>query len=217
MKKHFIYMTALLVGLVMAVASCKDSKKAGADENGTEQKAQKLTKITSAADLDNIDVDNLDLDDLKNLEDLDGLDDLKIDELTETQANNLLKVMMLVANKAMPETEDEDVKLKGITLDDNDVTFSLEMGKEALKGVPMSMLEMVFNSPDLKSAMIGEMVNGMTSDDSGMDSFFKVVIAAKKNFCMKFIDADSGESAVCRLEGKEMADVMEKAKESEKR
>ncbi len=217
MQKHFFFMTALLMGLVIAVSSCKDSKKADADENGSEkvEKIQKLTKINSAADLDNLDMDNLDLDDLAKLDDLEGLDDLNFDELTESQANNLLKVMMLLANKDMPEIEDEDVKLKGITMEGDDITFGLEMSKEALKGMPISMLEMVLNSPELKEAMMTEMVGGITSGDDDMDSFFKVIIAAKKNFCLKFIDGGNGESAVCRLEGEEMAKLMNAAKETE--
>ena len=92
------------MGLVIAVSSCKDSKKADADENGSDkvEKIQKLTKINSAADLDNLDMDNLDLDDLAKLDDLEGLDDLNFDEIytghsrTPFGKDHLSKVMQLV-------------------------------------------------------------------------------------------------------------------------
>lgn len=210
MKKHLTMAAALMMGILMAFSSCKDAKTAGSNSDNSEQTdgPKKLTKITSAADLDNIDVDNIDTESLKKLEDLEGLDDIDPATLTEKQANNLLKVMMLVANKELPSDEGDGMTLKEVAMEGSDVNFTLEMSKEALQGVPISMFDMIFNDAGMKQAMMTEMVNGMTGDDEDMAMFMKVIIAAKKNFCMKFVDAESGEAATCRLEGAEMAKLM---------
>ena len=215
MKKNFMVLAAVMMGILVAFASCKDNKASGGNNNATEEEetVQKLTKITSAEDLDDLDIDDLDLSDLESLDALEGLDDLNFDELTEKQANTLLAIMAEVANKELPSDEGDGVKLNELSIEGDDVNFCIEMGKEALQGVPISMFDMIFNSPEMKEAMMGEMVNGMTSGDDDMGALFKVIIAAKKNFCMKFVDA--GESAVCRLEGKEMAKLLKASKEEE--
>ena len=61
------------------------------------------------------------------------------------------------------------------------------------------MLEM----PELKEMMMQEMIKGLEGNDD-FNKFLKVVLVAKKDMVIKFVDSESGESANLTLSAAEL-------------
>ncbi|MBO4810658.1 MAG: hypothetical protein J5552_03730 [Prevotella sp.] len=209
MKKHFFFMTALMLGLVMAVASCKDSKKAAADANGEEvtEKVVKektpLKEITSVDELDDLDLENIDLSEF----DENTLDNLDFDNLTEKQANNLLALVAAVGSDELPEDVGDGMTLTDLRIDGDKLVMEMKMAKEALSGITIKQLATVFETPELRKAMSAELMSGMAEDED-MQMFMKVAAAAKKDFCLRFFDGESGDEATLTLLDKELMNML---------
>ena len=212
MKKQFMFISAILLGMVICLASCKDSKKSSwaDEEDGTEQvektkKHKTLTKVTSLDDLADIDLDDLDELDLTEL----GMDDIDFDnfnfeELTQDQADMLLKLVVVVAGKELPEDMGDGMELTALDMKGRDVIFSVEMDMTDV-GISMADFVEVMNMPEMKS----EMMKGMIQDmDDDMAAFLQVMVAAKKNFVMKFIDKNTGDDADLRLKSSELKEML---------
>ena len=212
MKKQFMFISAILLGMVLCLASCKDSKKSSwaDEEDGTEQvektkKHKTLTKVTSLDDLADIDLDDLDELDLTEL----GMDDIDFDnfnfeELTQDQADMLLKLVVAVAGKELPEDMGDGMELTALDMKGRDVIFSVEMDMTDV-GISMADFVEVMNMPEMKN----EMMKGMIQDmDDDMAAFLQVMVAAKKNFVMKFIDKNTGDDADLRLKSSELKEML---------
>lgn len=212
MKKQFMFISAILLGMVICLASCKDSKKSSwaDEEDGTEQvektkKHKTLTKVTSLDDLADIDLDDLDELDLTEL----GMDDIDFDnfnfeELTQDQADMLLKLVVAVAGKELPEDMDDGMELTALDMKGRDVIFSVEMDMTDV-GISMADFVEVMNMPEMKN----EMMKGMIQDmDDDMAAFLQVMVAAKKNFVMKFIDKNTGDDVDLRLKSSELKEML---------
>ena len=212
MKKQFMFLSAILLGMVICLASCKDSKKSSwaDEEDGTEQvektkKHKTLTKVTSLDDLADIDFDDLDELDLTEL-DMDDIDfdNFNFEELTQDQADMLLKLVVAVAGKELPEDKGDGMELTALDMKGRDVIFSLEMDMTDV-GISMDDFVEVMNMPEMKS----EMMKGMIQDkDDDMAAFLQVMVAAKKNFVMKFIDKNTGDDADLRLKSSELKEML---------
>ena len=212
MKKQFMFLSAILLGMVICLASCKDSKKSSwaDEEDGTEQvektkKHKTLTKVSSLDDLADIDLDDLDELDLTEL----GMDDIDFDnfnfeELTQDQADMLLKLVVAVAGKELPEDMDDGMELTALDMKGRDVIFSVEMDMTDV-GISMADFVEVMNMPEMKN----EMMKGMIQDmDDDMAAFLQVMVAAKKNFVMKFIDKNTGDDVDLRLKSSELKEML---------
>ena len=212
MKKQFMFLSAILLGMVICLASCKDSKKSSwaDEEDGTEQvektkKHKTLTKVTSLDDLADIDFDDLDELDLTEL-DMDDIDfdNFNFEELTQDQADMLLKLVVPVAGKELPEDKGDGMELTALDMKGRDVIFSVEMDMTDV-GISMDDFVEVMNMPEMKS----EMMKGMIQDkDDDMAAFLQVMVAAKKNFVMKFIDKNTGDDADLRLKSSELKEML---------
>jgi hypothetical protein len=207
-----MFLSAILLGMVICLASCKDSKKSSwaDEEDGTEQvektkKHKTLTKVTSLDDLADIDLDDLDELDLTEL----GMDDIDFDnfnfeELTQDQADMLLKLVVAVAGKELPEDMDDGMELTALDMKGRDVIFSVEMDMTDV-GISMDDFVEVMNMPEMKN----EMMKGMIQDmDDDMAAFLQVMVAAKKNFVMKFIDKNTGDDVDLRLKSSELKEML---------
>lgn len=212
MKKQFMFISAILLGMVICLASCKDSKKSSwaDEEDGTEQvektkKHKTLTKVTSLDDLADIDLDDLDELDLTEL----GMDDIDFDnfnfeELTQDQADMLLKLVVAVAGKELPEDMDDGMELTALDMKGRDVIFSVEMDMTDV-GISMADFGEVMNMPEMKNEMMKGMIQNMDDD---MAAFLHVMVAAKKNFVMKFIDKNTGDDVDLRLKSSELKEML---------
>ena len=206
MKKNLLMMAAVMFGILIAFASCdsKKSKKSSGDddEDETEQvektskKDVALKKVASLEDIEALadyDLDDLDISEL-SMDDID-LDDIDLDDLTEDQANALLQLVMMVGNKELPQDVGDGMTMAAIDVDDDAVSFVLEMGPDALQGISISQFNMVFNNPEMKEMMMQQMIQGFEQGDENMKTFFQVINTANKDLVIKFKDKNSGESA----------------------
>ena len=221
MKKNLLMMAAVMFGILIAFASCnskKSSKSEADDEEETEKVDKKegsnskkdvaLKKVASLEDienladydLDDLDISELDMDDIK-------LDDINLDELDEDQANALLQLVLLVGSKELPQDIGNGMTVAGIDVDDDDVSFVMEMAPEALNGLSMEQFEMVFNNSELRSMMINEMMKSFQSGDDDMKTFFKVITTADKNLVIKFVDKNTDESASLTITNDELKQI----------
>ena len=221
MKKNLLMMAAVMFGILIAFASCnnkKGNKDVEDDEEETEQlenengkssqKAAALKKVASLEDiealadydLDDIDISELDMDDI-------DLENLDLSELTESQANALLDLVMLVGNTGLPQDVGDGMTMSSIDIDDDDVSFVLKMDPQALGGITMDQFDMVFNNPELRSMMMTEMMKNFESGDDNMKTFFKVITTANKNLVIKFIDKNSGDEANMTITADELKSI----------
>lgn len=221
MKKNLLMMAAVMFGILIAFASCKDSKKSNKDaddEEDTEQvekedgnssqKAAALKKVASLEDIESLadyDLDDIDISDL-DMEDI-NLDDIDLSDLTESQANALLELVMLVGSKELPQDVGEGMTMSSIDVDDDDVSFVLKMDPQALGGITMDQFDMVFNNPEIKSMMMTEMMKNFESGNDDMKTFFKVITTANKNLVIKFVDKNSGDEANMTITADELKKI----------
>lgn len=213
MKKHFMMVAAVLTGILIAFASCKDTKKHRSydddeDEDDTEQVDKKeskkqtaLMKVARAEDLDDLDVDELDLSEF-TMDDI-NFDDLDLDNLTSEQADNLLHIAAIVVSKELPQELDEGMQMTSMNIEDDDVVFSVDM-KVSNMGITMDMFKAALGMAEVKKEMTDSMLDGLDDD---MKAFMKVMVASHKNFVLRFIDSDSGDSADISLTSREISQM----------
>ena len=215
MKKNLLMMAAVMFGILIAFASCKDNKKSRAsdddDEDDTEQvekrsskKDQALKKVASLediealteCDLDDLDISNLSMDDI-------NFDDIDLDNLTKSQANALLDLIVMVGSNELPQEAGDGVTIASIDKDDDSVSFVLEMSPEALSGISMQQFNQVLNMPELREMMMQEMIKGLEGNND-FNKFVQVVLVANKDLVLEFKDKNSDESAKLSLNASEL-------------
>lgn len=217
-KKHFVFMSAFLFGLLIALGSCKDNKHRSYDDDDEDDedtelvddddddnsvKHAALTKIERAEDLDDLDLDDLDLSDF-DMDDID-FDNLNLEDLTAEQADNLLNLATLVASRELPEDLGNGMKMTSMKIEGRDVVFSIDMNMKEM-GITMQEFAMALEMPEVKN----EMMKSMFSDsDEDMAAFMKIIEASKKNFVLKFIDSETGESSDIKLTNSELTRAMQ--------
>ena len=215
MKKNLLMMAAVMFGILIAFASCKDKKQSKDvddddeteqvdEKGGTSKKAAALKKVASLEDIETLaeyDLDDIDLSEL-NMDDID-FDNINLDDLTEEQANALLDLVVLVGGNELPMEAGEGITVHSIDKDDESVSFVMEMAPEALQGITMEQFNQVLNMPELKEMMMTEMIKGLEGNDE-FSKFAQVILAAKKDLIIVFVDKNSGESATLTLAADEL-------------
>lgn len=223
MKKNLLMMAAVMFGILIAFASCKDNKKSNKDtddeEDETEQvegkkgkssqKSAALKKVASLEDIETLtdyDLDDIDISELK-MDDID-LDNIDLDNLTESQANALLDLVVVLGKNELPQDAGEGVTMTSIEKDDDDVTFVLEMDPSALQGVSIKQLDEVLNMPELREMMMQEMMKNLEGDED-VNTLMQVVLAANKNLVIRFADKNSNDTANLRLNASELRRIQQ--------
>ncbi|MCR4809028.1 MAG: hypothetical protein K5896_04115 [Prevotella sp.] len=215
MKKNLLMMAAVMFGILIAFASCKDKKTSKVadddDEDETEQVEKKgskkdvaLKKVASLEDIETLaeyDLDDIDISDL-SMDDID-FNNVDLDNLTEDQANALLDLVVIVGGNELPQEAGGGVTIESIDKDDDSVSFVLEMSKEALSGVTMEQFNQVLNMPELKEMMMQEMIKSLKGNND-FNKFVQVVLVAKKDMVFKFVDKETGDSADLTLSAAEL-------------
>ena len=218
-KKHFMFISAFLFGLLIALGSCKDNKHRSYDDDEDEDdtelvddddddddvsmKRTALKKIERAEDLDDLDLDDLDLSDF-NMDDID-FDNLDLENMSTEQADNLLQLAAVVASRELPEDLGDGMKMTSMKIEGRDVVFSIDMDMKET-GITMQEFKMALEMPEVKN----EMMKSMFSDsDKDMAAFMKIIEASKKNFVLKFIDSETGENSDIKLTNSELTRAMQ--------
>jgi hypothetical protein len=213
MKKNLLMMAAIMFGILITFASCKDTKKsktADDDEDETEQVDKKsskdlaLKKVASLEDieaLEDYDLDDIDISEL----DMDDFDFANIDlnELTESQANSLLDLVVMVGSNELPQDAGDGVTIYAMEKSDDDVAFTIEMSPESMGGITMEQFNQVLNMPELKQMMMQEMIKGLEGNED-FNKFLQVILVAKKDLTINFVDKNSGDSATLTLGADEL-------------
>ncbi|MCR4959371.1 MAG: hypothetical protein K6B13_12350 [Prevotella sp.] len=213
MKKNLLMMAAIMFGILITFASCKDTKKsktADDDEDETEQVDKKsskdlaLKKVASLEDieaLEDYDLDDIDISEL----DMDDFDFANIDlnELSESQANSLLDLIVMVGSNELPQDAGDGVTIYAMEKSDDDVAFTIEMSPESMGGITMEQFNQVLNMPELKQMMMQEMIKGLEGNED-FNKFLQVILVAKKDLTINFVDKNSGDSATLTLGADEL-------------
>ena len=207
MKKNLLMMAAVMFGILIAFASCKDKKSSKASDDDEEDETEQVEGGRSDSQKD------LALKKVKSLEDIEtlaeyDLDDIDfanidLDDLTEEQANALLDLVVVVGSNELPQDAGNGVTMQSIDKDDESVSFILEMSKEALSGATMEQFNQVLNMPELKEMMMQEMLKGLEGNDD-FKKFIQVVLVAQKDLVIKFVDKETGDSANLVLAAEEL-------------
>jgi len=231
MKKNLLMMAAIMFGILIAFASCKDKKsKTDDDEDEKTEKVKKshadrdddefdedepvskkdiaLKKVASLEDIETLsdnDLDDIDISDL-TMEDF-NFDDIDLENLDEEQANALLDLVVLVANKELPEEVDEDMTMTTFEKSYNNVTIVLEMGPKAMDGASMEDIKTVLNMPDVKNKIVQNMMESQDSENEDFKKFMQVIAAANKNMVLRFVDKATGEYADLKLTASELSQL----------
>ncbi len=208
MKKNLMMMAAVLFGILIAFASCKDNKKSSNDDDEEEEEAtervegkrkvkpEALKRIATVEDLDaleDVDLDDVDVSEL-DMDDIEFSDE-DLEDLTPSQAETLLSLALAVASKDLPQDTGQGMQMTSVELDGRDVLFSFLVEQGAL-GTSMSRFGEALAMPEAKAAMSEALVGSMDED---MRMTLKLVVTAKKNFCFQFVEKGTGDTAKMRL------------------
>lgn len=220
MKKNLLMMAAVMFGILIAFASCKDKKNSKATDDdeedetelvdkkkSTSKKAAALKKVASLEDIETLseyDLDDIDLSEL-NMDDID-LDNINLSNLTEGQANALLDLIVLVGGNELPMEAGDGVTMVSIDKDSRSVTFVMEMSREAMQGITMEQFNQVLNMPEMKEMMIKEMIKSLEGNND-FNKFAQVIVAAEKDMVIKFVDEETGDSAKLTLTADELLSI----------
>ena len=219
-KKHFMFISAFLFGLLIALGSCKDNKHRSYDDDEDEDdtelvddddddddvsmKRTALKKIERAEDLDDLDLDDLDLSDF-NMDDID-FDNLDLENLSTEQADNLLQLAAVVASRELPEDLGDGMKMTSMKIEGRDVVFSIDKYMKE-KGITMQEFKMALEMPEVKNEMTKSMFGDNTDKD--MAAFMRVIQISKKNFVIRFIDSETGDNTDVKLTNSELSRAMQ--------
>jgi len=199
MKKHFLMVATVAVGMMVAFASCKDNKRSHADDEDDENDVENVE-----SDLEDDDEDDeltaQYADKLKSMDDLNALD---IEGMSADEADALLALATSVASKELPEDMGDGMQMVAMTVDGDDVTFNVK-ADESQMGMTMTDFNAALQLPEMKEMMIASMSQGVDDDMMG---FMKIVKKAGKNMVMKFVN-DKGDAAELRLTNEEMGRII---------
>ena len=199
MKKHFLMIATVAIGIMVAFASCKDNKRSHADDEDDEDDIENVEKDLE----DEIDDEGEDVATSEFAQKLKSMDDLKnldVDGLTAEEADELLQVATSIASKELPEDMGDGMQMVAMALEGEDVSFHVKADESKL-GMTIKDFSTALNMPEMKEMMLQSMAQNVDDDMLG---FMKIVKKAGKNLAMKFVN-DSGEMAVLRLTNDDMS------------
>ena len=199
MKKHFLMIATVAIGIMVAFASCKDNKRSHADDEDDEDDIENVEKDLE----DEIDDEGEDVATSEFAQKLKSMDDLKnldVDGLTAEEADELLQVATSIASKELPEDMGDGMQMVAMALEGEDVSFHVKADESKL-GMTIKDFSAALNMPEMKEMMLQSMSQNVDDDMLG---FMKIVKKAGKNLAMKFVN-DSGEMAVLRLTNDDMS------------
>ena len=205
MKKHFMFMMAVLLGLIISMGSCNNSKKSSDDDDDDEKTEKKKGKKKNKKDKDYKDDDEWEYDEDEDdddddedftLQDLKGMD---INSLTSSQANKVLKIVCdnsddLFKNEEMPMS----MRVRG-----NDVVIHAELDF-ASQGITVDQFREALQMPSMRQQLVTSMV--MSAGEEGK-LVFTLFAKANKDLLIEFEDANTGGTATCRITKSELAEL----------
>lgn len=217
MKKHFMFMMAVLLGLIISMGSCNNSKKSS-DDDDDEKTEKKKGKKKNKKDKDYKDDDEWEYDEDEDDDDDDSyrtssyddddddedftLQDLKgmdINSLTSSQANKVLKIVCdnsddLFKNEETPMS----MRVRG-----NDVVIHAELDF-ASQGITVDQFREALQMPSMRQQLVTSMV--MSAGEEGK-LVFTLFAKANKDLLIEFEDANTGGTATCRITKSELAEL----------
>lgn len=205
MKKHFMFMMAVLLGLIISMGSCNNSKKSSDDDDDDEKTEKKKGKKKNKKDKDYKDDDEWEYDEDEDdddddedftLQDLKGMD---INSLTSSQANKVLKIVCdnsddLFKNEETPMS----MRVRG-----NDVVIHAELDF-ASQGITVDQFREALQMPSMRQQLVTSMV--MSAGEEGK-LVFTLFAKANKDLLIEFEDANTGGTATCRITKPELAEL----------
>ena len=204
MKKHFMFMMAVLLGLIISMGSCNNSKKSSDDDDDDEKTEKKKGKKKNKKDKDYKDDDEWEYDEDEDddddedftLQDLKGMD---INSLTSSQANKVLKIVCdnsddLFKNEETPMS----MRVRG-----NDVVIHAELDF-ASQGITVDQFREALQMPSMRQQLVTSMV--MSAGEEGK-LVFTLFAKANKDLLIEFEDANTGGTATCRITKSELAEL----------
>ena len=218
MKKHFMFMMAVLLGLIISMGSCNNSKKSSDDDDDDEKTEKKKGKKKNKEDKDYEDDDEWEYDEDEDDDDDDSyrtssyddddddedftLQDLKgmdINSLTSSQANKVLKIVCdnsddLFKNEETPMS----MRVRG-----NDVVIHAELDF-ASQGITVDQFREALQMPSMRQQLVTSMV--MSAGEEGK-LVFTLFAKANKDLLIEFEDANTGGTATCRITKSELAEL----------
>jgi hypothetical protein len=199
MKKHFLMIATVAIGIMVAFASCKDNKRSHADDEDDEDDIENVEKDLED-EIDDEDEDVATSEFAQKLKSMDDLKNLDVDGLTAEEADELLQVATSIASKELPEDMGDGMQMVAMALEGEDVSFHVKADESKL-GMTIKDFSAALNMPEMKEMMLQSMSQNVDDDMLG---FMKIVKKAGKNLAMKFVN-DSGEMAVLRLTNDDMS------------
>ena len=199
MKKHFLMIATVAIGIMVAFASCKDNKRSHADDEDDEDDIENVEKDLED-EIDDEDEDLATSEFAQKLKSMDDLKNLDVDGLTAEEADELLQVATSIASKELPEDMGDGMQMVAMALEGEDVSFHVKADESKL-GMTIKDFSAALNMPEMKEMMLQSMSQNVDDDMLG---FMKIVKKAGKNLAMKFVN-DSGEMAVLRLTNDDMS------------
>ena len=199
MKKHFLMIATVAIGIMVAFASCKDNKRSHADDEDDEDDIENVEKDLDD-EIDDEDEDVATSEFAQKLKSMDDLKNLDVDGLTAEEADELLQVATSIASKELPEDMGDGMQMVAMALEGEDVSFHVKADESKL-GMTIKDFSAALNMPEMKEMMLQSMSQNVDDDMLG---FMKIVKKAGKNLAMKFVN-DSGEMAVLRLTNDDMS------------
>ena len=218
MKKYFLFMMAVLFGLIISLGSCNNSKSSDDDSDSKKEKKKgkknkkdkKTAKYDEDGDYDDDDEDDdddykgssKDYDDDDDIEfDEDNFDikDLKgtdIDSWTSSQATKVLQYACdnsdaIFKNSGM----DMSMKVRG-----SDVVIHANLDFQS-QGVTVQQFQEALQMPSMREQLITSMVNSAGEEGKLM---FKLMAKANKNLRLEFEDTNTGGTATCSIPKSEL-------------
>ncbi len=227
MKKHFMFVAAVMFGFLFAFSSCKGNKsnhhdddededdeelvendnkdKDDDDDSGSHSKASvKLADVLKDNDLqklDDVDLADLDMSGVS----LSDIEKMQFDGISPQAANVLLQLAAKQVNSMVPMNLGEGMKLTGFDVNSDDVTMTMVIDEAMLQGATIEQLGVLMNDKSMKAQLMNQMVSGMDSD--GLFAM-KMIVATNKDFVLKFIGKNGGASANCRLTTSDLSSLV---------
>lgn len=223
MKKHFMFLMAVLFGILISFTGCKNFKFGSDNDDEKSEKVDKKHKKSKKNkkhkksykdydedededyddedyDEDEDDDDDIDLSDL-DLDDFKDITPEQIDNLSTDDAEDLLAQALAEVNKEFPQDLGDGLSMDGLRMSGKNVIATIR-ADFASQGLTIEMLQTALADQSVKQEMIKNMMEGIDNDTRVA---YKLISKAKKNFVVKFIDEGTGDDASISLTPAEMA------------
>lgn len=226
MKKHFMFLMAVLFGLIISMGSCKNSKSSSDDddeESGKKDKKKKNKKDKKTAkaddeweyddDEDGGDVDDDDDDDFDDYDggksyddddyefDEDNFDikDLKGTDIDDLSSSQAVKVLQYACDNSDEIFNNADMDMS-MRMRGNDVVIHAYLDFSS-QGITVQQFQEALQMPSMRQQLISSMVTSAGNEGKMM---FKLMAKANKNLRLEFEDTNSGGTASCSIPKSEL-------------